>query len=86
VHDVRAVVDLLPPDAQLLEGVQHDRVSSEASRSWMVVVPSDSAASSKVRLEMLFDPGRRTVPCDMHHGFEVDVLGIDFSLCHFPDS
>ena len=38
------------------------RVSSESSRSCKVVVPSHKAASSNTRLEMLFEPGRVTVP------------------------
>ena len=38
------------------------RVSSESSRSRTVVCPSHSAASSSTRLEMLLEPGRRTVP------------------------
>ena len=37
-------------------------VSSDASRSRTSVSPSASAASSRTRLEMLFDPGRRTLP------------------------
>jgi hypothetical protein len=76
VHDVGAFVELLPLDAERMQAPSMTRVSSEASRSWMVVVPSASAASSSVRFEMLFEPGRRTVPADMHHGLEVDMLGI----------
>src|SRR5882672_577899 len=38
------------------------RVSSESSRSWIFVSPCDSAARSRTRLEMLFDPGILTVP------------------------
>src|SRR5512142_1333582 len=38
------------------------RVSSESSSARTVVVPSASAASSSTRLEMLLEPGRRTVP------------------------
>src|SRR5438093_6905717 len=37
-------------------------VSSESSRSRTSVSPLASAASSSTRFEMLFDPGRRTVP------------------------
>src|SRR5437867_3310953 len=37
-------------------------VSSDASRSCTVVCPRLSAASSRTRLEMLLEPGRRTVP------------------------
>ena len=38
------------------------RVSSESSSSCTSVLPSASAASSSTRLEMLFEPGSRTVP------------------------
>ncbi len=38
------------------------RVSSDCSGSCTSVRPSASAASSSTRLEMLFDPGSRTVP------------------------
>src|SRR5665647_3628000 len=38
------------------------RVSSESSSSCNRVVPPLSAASSSTRLEMLFEPGSRTVP------------------------
>ena len=38
------------------------RVSSESSGSCTSVLPSASAASSSTRLEMLFEPGSRTVP------------------------
>src|SRR5512146_3442691 len=37
-------------------------VSSECSKSRTSVVPCDSADSSRTRLEMLLEPGRRTVP------------------------
>src|SRR3954454_7299543 len=43
-------------------------VSSESSRSWMTVTPSDNAASSSTRLEMLLDPGRTTVPAASSSG------------------
>src|SRR6266853_2170661 len=39
------------------------RVSSESSRSFTRVSPSESAASRSTRLEMLFDPGIFTAPC-----------------------
>ena len=44
------------------------RVSSESSRSWTQVLPSARPASSSTRLEMLFEPGRRTVPAARCNG------------------
>ena len=52
---------ILQPSA--LRATNITRVSSESSRSWMVVVPSHRAASSSTRLEMLLEPGRVTSPC-----------------------
>ena len=43
-------------------------VSSDSSRSWIVVVPWLRAASSSTRFEMLFEPGRRTVPLAASRG------------------
>ena len=43
-------------------------VSSESSRSWTVVTPSDRPASSNTRLEMLFEPGSTTVPAAERSG------------------
>ena len=51
------------------------RVSSESSRSWTRVVPALSAASSSTRLEMLLEPGRRTVPAARAAAAEVQEGG-----------
>ncbi len=48
--------------AERAQRVEHPRVSSASSRPVSVVVPSASAASSSVRLEMLFEPGSATTP------------------------
>src|SRR5471030_248981 len=43
-------------------------VSSDASRSTIATAPCDNAASSRMRLEMDFDPGRRTTPSTRRTG------------------
>ncbi len=43
-------------------------VSSDNSTSRISVVPLASAASSRVRLEMLLEPGRFTLPCAVSSG------------------
>jgi hypothetical protein len=53
------------------------RVSSESSRSCTVVRPSHSAASSSTRLEMLLEPGRRTVPDTDAQRRNVEEFGIE---------
>jgi hypothetical protein len=63
----RPVMRTVPPSTSTLQPIWRNaasmtRVSSESSRSCKVVVPSHKAASNSTRLEMLFEPGKVTVP------------------------